>query len=402
MKIRCIRVVDREENPDIPETGELTRGMEHIYSEDICGVSSWGSPPGEANMDRLLTVDPTLHDYHVSNILCTASAWAYSDIDTLSRVMHCRGLMPKHETVGITNTNPALFIDTIAYLIQSEDRKVAILCFRGTGLQNVVNWLADASVSPEPFMSMGRVHGGFLRGLLTLWPMLGKLLMHALCGQSICDAVRSPGAMIQRRSEDDPRGIGCAEPVAERGGAPEPPGAGSSQFMTERQDRLKALYITGHSLGGALAVLAAALIWSDPLFEPLREKLRGIYTYGQPMVGDAGFRAHFEEKLGPMVFRHIYGNDLVPRMPPKTTGKFFHIGKEYASSDTGWVRRGSVVRQLHTFAMSNALGILALLRKQLIGIPFIGWIPLGVSWGDHSPLNYLRTSQQPAHGSEVI
>jgi hypothetical protein len=120
------------------------------------------------------------------------------------------------------------------------------------------------------------------------------------------------------------------------------------------------------------------------------------------MVGDAAFYSYFQPKLGHMVFRHIYGSDLVPRLPPLTTGRFFHIGKEYASSDAGWVYKRGYVKPIRTFAWSTAIGLVAFAKQHLIGIPLLGLIPTRVSWGDHSPLNYLRTSQLPARGSELI
>ncbi|WP_437287422.1 lipase family protein [Sorangium sp. So ce406] len=402
MDIECVRVITRAENPGMPVTGELIRGVKRIYSEDICGIGSWGAPLGEVSTDRMLALDPTQHDHHIANVLCTASAWAYSDVDTLARVMHCRGLMPRLEIVGIVNRNPALFVDTTAHVIQSEDRRVAILCFRGTGLQNVVNWLADVSVHPDPFLAMGRVHGGFLRGLLTIWPMLGLLLDRALQGQSICDATSSPAAAARERDEGTWRHRGGDEPGGECGDAAETPGTSFSQSTNDRWRGLEALYITGHSLGGALAVLAAALIQVDPELKPLRKKLRSIYTYGQPMVGDAGFRAYFRPKLDSRLFRHIYGSDIVPRLPPWTTGKFTHIGKEYASSDTGWMYRRRGVRPVRTALGSVAVGVVTMAQKQLPRVPFLRLIRTHVSWGDHSPLNYLRTSQMPAFGSELI
>lgn len=77
------------------------------------------------------------------------------------------------------------------------------------------------------------------------------------------------------------------------------------------------LYITGHSLGGALAVLAAALIdWDDELNKMFPDMLRGIHTYGQPMVGDATFAREHADGIGKYPFRHVYERDIVPRLEP--------------------------------------------------------------------------------------
>lgn len=62
------------------------------------------------------------------------------------------------------------------------------------------------------------------------------------------------------------------------------------------------LWITGHSLGGALAVLTAARY----------KYIQGIYTFGAPRVGNGQFTARF-----PMaVHRFANNNDIVPHLPP--------------------------------------------------------------------------------------
>lgn len=69
------------------------------------------------------------------------------------------------------------------------------------------------------------------------------------------------------------------------------------------------VWITGHSLGGALAVLAAA-----------RLKLQGIaphvYTFGQPRVAFGEFADRFDAELSGRLWRFVNQSDLVPRLPP--------------------------------------------------------------------------------------
>lgn len=71
------------------------------------------------------------------------------------------------------------------------------------------------------------------------------------------------------------------------------------------------LFITGHSLGGALAVLAAAM-----LHFVARQTIAGVYTYGQPRVGDPNFSTAYDTGLKSVTFRYVNDLDIVPHVPP--------------------------------------------------------------------------------------
>ena len=64
------------------------------------------------------------------------------------------------------------------------------------------------------------------------------------------------------------------------------------------------LYITGHSLGGALAVVAT---WYQS-----SENLAACYTFGAPRVGDIGLMDRFKTPI----YRIVNGPDPVPFAPP--------------------------------------------------------------------------------------
>lgn len=91
--------------------------------------------------------------------------------------------------------------------------------------------------------------------------------------------------------------------------------------------KARSLWITGHSLGGALATLAAA----DRCFRGL--PVDGLYTYGSPRVLDFDAARHFEAIMGSRTFRFINNNDLVTRLP--TGVRFKHVGKIRYFSDHG-------------------------------------------------------------------
>lgn len=97
--------------------------------------------------------------------------------------------------------------------------------------------------------------------------------------------------------------------------------------------KVRDLWISGHSLGGALAVLAAArcVLGDSSTGEGLPEsglRVCGVYTYGQPRVGDWQFAAAYEDALGLKTFRFVNRDDVVPRVPLASTG-FRHVGRRF-------------------------------------------------------------------------
>ncbi|MGD0382749.1 MAG: lipase family protein, partial [Thermoguttaceae bacterium] len=135
--------------------------------------------------------------------------------------------------------------------------KSALLAFRGT--QSIGNFLTDADtlfVSQFPYP--GRVHCGFARAVEEVWPEVRRIL-----------------------------------------------GSPSSA---------RPLWVTGHSLGGAMATLASVRLASDGY------NVRAVYTYGSPRVGDRLFRDSYSLAN----YRFVNDNDLVPHLPFRWCYK--HVG----------------------------------------------------------------------------
>jgi len=153
---------------------------------------------------------------------------------------------------------------TQAYCFETDVDRV--LVFRGTEPEQLRDWRADANLNKLSMQEGGCVHEGFSRALDQVWNPTEKWLSTA-------------GA--------------------------------------------KKLWITGHSLGGALALLAGA-------------RLNGIEanvcTYGQPRVGDQLFAMQAEKKLGSRYCRFVHNRDIVARIPLYTIG-FRHFGREFHIAD---------------------------------------------------------------------
>ncbi|MBD2058293.1 lipase family protein [Oculatella sp. FACHB-28] len=89
------------------------------------------------------------------------------------------------------------------------------------------------------------------------------------------------------------------------------------------------IFITGHSLGGALATVAAS-----SLVKRGRKNIQGVYTFGQPRVGDLVFVNEIGRALKGKVFRFVNNNDIVPRVPPpylpwNPTHIYIHLGTTF-------------------------------------------------------------------------
>lgn len=138
-----------------------------------------------------------------------------------------------------------------------------VIAFRGTEFDDPRDVIADMKVRlvPGPF---GRVHRGIAEALDEVW-----------------------------------EGVLDAATAASQGG--------------------EILWLTGHSMGAGLALLAAARLASEGL------KPRGLQVYGAPRVGDEDFARGFSRHLGSMTVRHVNDNDVVARLPPEDMG-YRHVG----------------------------------------------------------------------------
>ena len=178
--------------------------------------------------------------------LARASAAAYSDsVDSIHREL-------PSDAVEIFSCGPAS-----GYVAGVGDD--VIVAFRGTVSpiaeweHSIRQWIANLDFHQIPVHG-GRVHRGFHQALDGVW-----------------DAVRM---MVKNRT-----------------------GAKSR------------LWVTGHSLGGALAILAGIRLHEEAV------TVSGVYTFGAPGVGDAAFGSAYQ----PPVHRIENSCDVVCHLPPSST-----------------------------------------------------------------------------------
>ena len=318
-------------------------------------------------------------DADIAFVLAVCSSYAYGDAATVAAIMDRLGLT-KNRCRMVSEYVDALFLTSTAYLIQSDDGRVAILCYRGTPPTSLITWVTDFQVEPVKVRvpapsgpGSGEVHGGFYRNVRSTRFKIVKLLEDAIAGRSILDPAENP--------------------------TDRPPEHG-----------LKALYVTGHSLGGASAALFAALLIAEPgqyggvdpgTYTGIRDRLRAVYTYGSPMVGDPAFAAacNRDRFLGKRVIRFVYANDVVPRVPPRASGRFEHFGREchYTPGGPGGRWQPSQPRKQIRSILRVATAPLAVVAKTLTATRRIRF---RASLSDHFPQYYIDALAPGALRSE--
>lgn len=110
------------------------------------------------------------------------------------------------------------------------------------------------------------------------------------------------------------------------------------------------VYFTGHSLGAALATLAAA-----------RRTPTALYTFGSPRVGDADFVASLQG-IAHTIHRVVDDKDGITHLPPEVLG-FQHVGTLHTLTEPA--SRNSI---------TSYLG---------------GWCSPPKFLADHAPVNYV-------------
>jgi hypothetical protein len=104
------------------------------------------------------------------------------------------------------------------------------------------------------------------------------------------------------------------------------------------------LWVTGHSLGGALAVLAA---W---LFLRRTVPVHQVYTFGGPMVGNKDVADALNREYAGKVFRYVNAPDPVPLLPMMSL-----VASDYTHCDKA-IPLGDAAGAANLLAFAQQLG----------------------------------------------
>lgn len=129
------------------------------------------------------------------------------------------------------------------------------------------------------------------------------------------------------------------------------------------QQTSKPLYIAGHSLGAALAVLAANYAASQGA------PPKAVYTFGMPRAGGVRFQAAYNgnASLGPVTYRLVHGLDVVTRIPMSTLG-YRHVGRELECASGGKFDPAAPLSALGSDAPEFSLGLAQTLVSSIQGL----------------------------------
>ncbi|MGK3989296.1 lipase family protein [Sorangium sp. So ce136] len=336
-------------------------------------------------------------DRDIATILAVLSSWSYASPEEFASLLPRVGL-PGSQCAVLTLTNDAMLLETCAYIVQSWDKSTIILCFRGTPPFSATAWASNMAVELTPFY-VGNVHSGFYSSLVAMWPSIAKLLVKAISGEDLCAAVE------QVNEKDGAKECGVQSSAHGLS-------AGPDGYTSPRGTAIR-LYVTGHSLGGALATLAAALLFAregtlvhdGTLIDISKYQalLHGVYTFGAPKVGDPFFARVHQEKFGSLLFRMIHEQDFVTRTPTLAMGIYAHFGIPLYATDAGWVRTPPARDALY-WLRSGAQTLFALNIALLArAFPFFRWFSAYqiLSFDEHLPVRYMRTSLKKSPYAEL-
>ncbi|MBA0739778.1 hypothetical protein Gogos_013014, partial [Gossypium gossypioides] len=180
-----------------------------------------------------------------------------------------------------------------------KDATLILISFRGTEPFNANDWNTDIDYSWYEIPEVGKLHMGFLKAL----GLGNREDIRTFRYHLQIEIVKESDGIdkIDIRSLD----MTAYHMVREK-----------LRSLLEEHKNAKFI-VTGHSLGGALAILFPIVLVIHEE-KKLMEKLLAVYTFRQPRVGNRQLEKFMEAHLDhpvPKYFRVVYCNDLVPRLP---------------------------------------------------------------------------------------
>ena len=243
-------------------------GLGSLMMLSVIGYFLWSvfAPPTsgeieEETRDKPITVVATLKEKLDESIYAydypgwaIAKELAQCSSDVYLSPVEAEEVFKKRGYKSVASLNSSTLVGYVASLGDT-----SVIMFRGTNPSEIQDWFINLSNRSRK-VDHGNVHAGFWTGYDSLHGQLAKVL---------------------------------------------------------EASKPKKVWITGHSLGGALAVVCAYRLSSMENLE-----IAGVMTFGQPKVGNPAFCKHMDDTLRGRMVHFVNESDLVPRVPPS----FDHFG----------------------------------------------------------------------------
>jgi triacylglycerol lipase len=225
-----------------------------------------------------------------------------------------------------------------ACVVVAEGHDATFVTFAGSDPAKPQDWITDFEAMPSP----DDLHTGFADAVKTVWPAI-------------------QAALAKRTAPTQP------------------------------------VFFTGHSLGGALAILAASRAPLEPNVQQVV-----VYTFGGPRVGGDAFFDDYTRQLGDFTFRFIHGCDIVPTVPLTLLHVYRHVGQAVQCQSGGLFdgvapmprdgNKPALLESAEQAGFTDFAGLAALQFVQGIGPglrnELAGFLPRMIR--DHVPQNYFR------------
>ncbi|KAJ7963376.1 Lipase [Quillaja saponaria] len=316
-------------------------------------LSTIGHLDRRIDLCRGLSLNVEMENRALMDLCMMASKLAYENAEVVRKVVHHHWKMHFVEFYNCWNEFQKEFSTQVFLLCDKpKDADLILISFRGTEPFDADDWITDFDYSWYEIPKLGKVHMGFLEALGLGNRVIPTTFQNRLqVNDTRCDpssTVVDAGIHPWRGSTksmsyytDSDIGQGGQVQFSDSEGsisngstrAPKKLSAYDSvksklKILLQEHKNAKFL-VTGHSLGGALAILFPTVLVLHEEKEVM-QRLLGVYTFGQPRVGNRDLtrfmEAHLEHPV-PKYFRLVYCNDLVPRLPyDNTTFLYKHFG----------------------------------------------------------------------------
>jgi len=246
----------------VPNVWVLGAGVGFVVLAVVIVLTAVSDSPGHGSVVIEPKKDGPSAGLQMSDLQRLQTAWSSEESadwavsETLARMSEISYRAPvfaekEFRNLGFKSCAPVVDSSMIGYVVSADD--VTVIVFRGTDFNEFQDWFANIQRGATQTVH-GAVHSGF----------------HSAY-QHLRDQIREI--------------IGKTVP--------------------------KHLWITGHSLGGALALLCA-----NDFVEEGKLSIDGVMTFGQPLMVDSQLAGYLNDKLASKYVRFVNREDIIARIDP--------------------------------------------------------------------------------------